>query len=247
LRDGFILGGLQPEVDAVFEDVVRSLSVIADAAHFTLIPVFTNVRDLVDDWSFWAYYFEGACFAAVAHAFAPRITALTIASSCDLPNLQPFGSHPLIDPNYSSSDLRIRHDDITLSRFDKTKLLAEWDVALQRLRVCNSPQPGSLLNCGQCEKCVRTMLALVALGKLADTPAFHLDDLTVGQVESAVRLGRSNLTLYPELIPPLLAIGRHDLAHTIERKIKVYHLSRLRRRLRQNTERPLARFLGKIR
>lgn len=223
-KDGLLVQGIQPEIDEVFEHVKSSLSVVAQEAGITIVPVSTNIRYLYDDWSFWVDEFEAAVFSAVAHAFNSRITSATIATSYDLPNLHPHGSHPMLDPNYSSRDLRIRHDDVTISRFAKTKLVADWDVALQHIRVCNSPKPHDTLNCGKCEKCVRTMLSLIALGVIDKTgDSLPMKDVSEGLIRSAVRMDKTSYPFYPELIAPLRERGRHDLVRAIEKKIADYN------------------------
>jgi len=59
-------------------------------------------------------------------------------------------------------------DGCQYRRVDKIKNFADWDIAQKYLNVCFK----SLDNCGSCEKCMRTLLALEILGKLdnfADT------------------------------------------------------------------------------
>ncbi len=51
-----------------------------------------------------------------------------------------------------------------------------------------------LLNCGKCEKCVRTMLALLALGVLHRSHAFPVNDVDEKLVASMDKL---NDTSYP--------------------------------------------------
>jgi hypothetical protein len=251
IRDGLVVYGLELDEPEAFECVLNLLSGVAQDVGITLIPVYTNVylqyrdEDAKNHWAFFYYKFMGAALAAVAHAFARRLTVVSIAADYDIPNQKPHGSHPILDPNYSSSDLRIRHDGITLSRFAKTKLVAGWDVALQNLRVCNQYkryQPGRL-NCGQCEKCVRTMLACLALGVLDQTSAFPRDDISEELLRSVVKLDYRTVPLYGELIAPLAERGRHDLADAVECKITEYHehqkLASRRARIRQLDQRYL--------
>jgi hypothetical protein len=233
MRDGLVVFGLELDDPEAFSYVVKSLSEAADAAGITLIPVTTNLylhyrnEDTKNHFAFWYNKFMGAALAAVGHALVERLSIVSISADYDIPNQRPHGSHPLLDPNYSSAALRVRHENLTLSRFERTKLVGEWDVALQHLRVCNrykSYGPGSL-NCGKCEKCVRTMLALAALGLLHKTRAFPHDDITEDLVQSTVKLKHSKAPLYRELIAPLLAGGRSDLARAVERKLSDYRKS----------------------
>ncbi|MBC7250179.1 MAG: hypothetical protein H5T62_07830 [Anaerolineae bacterium] len=228
LRDGLVVYGLEIDVPETYQLVVNMLQEVAPRAGLTLVPVYTNLylnyrhEDARNHFSFWKYEFQGAVFAAIAHAFARRLTVVSVASGDDIPNIYPYGTHPLLDPNYGSVDLRIRHDGVMRSRLERTRLIAEWDLALQHLRVCNQIRryrPGGL-NCGQCEKCVRTMLALLALGALNRTDAFPEKDITAELIRSAVEIDQDVIHYYQEVLPHLEARGRDDLARAVRQKLR---------------------------
>jgi hypothetical protein len=224
IKDGLLVYGLEVDQPQAFEYVVTSLSDIAQDASITLIPIHTNIRYLDDDWVFYRDEFQGAILSAIAHAFRQRLTTVSIAATFDIANLGPWGSHPLLDPNYSTSDIRIRHDGVAFSRLAKTRLVAGWDVGLQHLRVCNKIQYYSpnTLNCGVCEKCIRTMLALLVLGVLDKTNAFPFGDVSEEMV-TGVRIKDSyGESCYQELIDPLSDKGRDDLVRGIKRAIARY-------------------------
>jgi len=224
IKDVLLVYGLEVDQMLIFREIVCSLSVIAEDAGVTLIPVYTNARYLDDDWHFWAHGWEGALLSAVAHTFSRRLTRVSIASSYDISNMCPHGSHPLLDPNYSSSDLRICHDGIILSRLAKTRLISEWPAAFQHMRVCNKIQQYRpvTFNCGKCEKCVRTMLTLVALGVLHKTNAFPANDVTKDLVMKHVHIDDVAFPFYGELILPLAQKGRQDLVQAINYKLFNY-------------------------
>ena len=165
LVHGFDIGGLEHcgEENEIYKRTVALLSPIVEEAHTTLIPVFTNIRYLDDDVWFWIDKFFGAALASVAHVFSKRLSTVLIASGLDVPNVKPTGgaSHPILDPNYGSAELQLRHDGVRYTRLEKVKIVAEWDTALQNLRVCTMNPPDQI-NCGQCEKCIRTMLELAS-------------------------------------------------------------------------------------
>jgi len=225
VKDAILIFGLEVDQPAAFQHVLNSLSIVAQDAGVKLIPVETNIRYLNDDWVFWYWQFMGAALCAVAHVFARRLSVVSIASDYDLPNLRPHGSHPLIEPNFSSYDVRISYEGITLSRLAKTRLLADWDVALQNLRVCNKSEyyRSDRLNCGECEKCVRTMLALLVVGALKRACTFPQTDVSE-ELLSQTRLSDKVYPFYQELILPLQEIGRADLARCIERKLSPYRV-----------------------
>jgi hypothetical protein len=153
--------------------------------------------------------------------------AISEASILGLQNLGPYGTHPLLDPLYSSSDLRIRHDGIELSRLEKTRLIAGWDVALQNLRVCNQYRQyrSGRLNCGRCEKCVRTMLGLLAVGALDKTNVFPSQNVSVELVRGPMKSdppvwrGYDERASYIELFGPLTKLKRNDLVIAIKKLI----------------------------
>jgi hypothetical protein len=91
---------------------------------------------------------------------------------------------------------------------------------LRNLRVCNKTdvyRPGQL-NCGTCEKCVRTMLALVAAGAFANAPVFVQRELTPALIEG-LYWARDAKSWYEELIAPLAAVGRADLSRAVQRRL----------------------------
>lgn len=250
IKDGVLVCGLEIKETRVFGYVQDSISILAKNAGVQLIPIYTNIRDLgpVEDlvfWKdFWIKLFMGAAFSSVAHVLAKRLSLLSINSDHDIPNLHPFSSHPLINHNYSSSDLRIKLEGITMSRFDKTRLLAGWDIALQQLRVCNVTdiyQPEKL-NCGKCEKCVRTMLSLLALGVLEKAYAFPVQYVSEEMVNNSGPLASNTFFFSEELVDPLAKIGRHDLAQAVARKIAEYHRSKRRNKLRQTFVDPVLEY-----
>jgi hypothetical protein len=240
IKDALILYGQNIESDnrpESFQESFNVLSKVAQDAEIKLIPVYTNVRCLDESPDFFVRQFHGAILGAAAHVFSRRLTCVYISASDDIPglsllnerNLKPLGSHPLLDTNYSSSDLRIKHEGLRFSRIDKTKLVAGWNVALQNIRVCQPNWPGE--NCGQCEKCVRTMLALLALGVLDKTESFSKNDVSADMI-SRISISKPALSNsysyeqnYIELIPALKEKGRYDLVRAIEQLIERYRNS----------------------
>lgn len=233
IKDGILVYGVlqgENEYDPSFQNVVNAVKTMAEDAGLKLIQVYTNayahLRDLDPDFSFWRFEYHGSFLAAIAHAFAPRLSVASIASTYDFANLEPWGSHPLLDPLYSSSNLKIRHENAALSRLEKTKLVGEWDTALKHLRVCNekaSYQEGNY-NCGNCEKCVRTMMAFLSLGLLERIPTFQEKNVSKQKLVDTCYLSDNyEENCYRELIEPLTNMGRHDLVEGIEKIIKRYH------------------------
>lgn len=166
-----------------------------------LVEVRTDVRAFADPFSRWDHY-HGAALAAVAHLLAPHFSRVYVPATQTYAFLAPLGSHPLLDPLWSSEDVELVHDGLEASRLDKLAVVASEPAARHWLRVCWENRNGAY-NCGRCEKCLRTMVALDALGELdaftrvphristLDIERVKLPDLTQTWAESLARLERS--------------------------------------------------------
>lgn len=214
---GFDIGGVMERgmKYPVFDRAKEAILKITQDAGTRLALVYTNIRHLCDERELWLDSFFGAVLAAMAHSFSKRINLMFIPSSYDIPNLHPCGSHPLLDPEYSSYGMRIRHRDYELSRLEKIRIVSDWEAGFQNFRVCLANVPDHL-NCGKCEKCVRTMTELTALGLLHKTRAFEADRVLPGDIEQFDITIRVRPPFYRPLIPLLRHQGRDDLADTIE-------------------------------
>jgi hypothetical protein len=231
IKDGLIAYGLELERPETFDYVIDSLKDVPSAVGIELIPVKTNIyleyraEDRKNSFDFWVYKFQGAVLAAIAHAFSKRLAVLSIAATYDLPYLSLWGSHPLLDPQYSSVDLRIRHDGLVLSRLKKVEMIKDWDIAINHLRVCNQGlryEPGKL-NCGICEKCIRTALELLVVDRLDRCSTLPYDDVTADMVRHYGNIHDDYVkSCYLDLIPALNGIGRQDLVRAIEYRMEIY-------------------------
>lgn len=93
----------------------------------------------------------------------------------------PWGSTPLTDRLASTACMALEHDGSDTDRTEKVAWLARHTGACDLLRVCWEGEDKSV-NCGECEKCTRTMLNFWATG-LAVPRAFD-SPLTLRGVRS---------------------------------------------------------------
>ena len=70
-----------------------------------------------------------------------------------------------MDGHWSSDAVEFVHDGVEASRAAKMEKFIEQDAAMNNLRVCWWNQ-GNAYNCGECEKCLRTMINLYIAGGL---------------------------------------------------------------------------------
>lgn len=262
---GIDVGGYEslPGNEAHFDHVTQRLTSLAEHAGVSLVSAHTNLRHLDDSDELFSCIWFGSALAAVGHAFRGRISTMYIPSGNSADQLGPQGSHPLLDPHFSSSEVGIVHDGFGLSRLDKVGLVASWPEALASLRSCFAPfRDADVLNCGKCEKCLRTMTELLIHGRLAEARTFPFDDLRPEQLEALLpQRPRGRWTTHTEFLrdmPPLLSehasemwdemaeplrrLGRDDLAEIVERKVRQYRRSVAARTRATGRLRALAEF-----
>ena len=130
-------------------------------------------------------------------------------------------NHPTVDGLFSSQRITVVHDGARYPRFQKVRELAHWPAALGALRVCPG-DPGTELNCGVCEKCLRTRLELLAAG-VEETPALG-PSLTPVELWDERVLGAvaDRAITYEDLLSPLRARGLRELCKVLEEKIQAY-------------------------
>lgn len=162
---GFDVGRRKRDAEnALFERVHSRIGRIAADDGIKLTSVSTNLRHMKHTPGYWFDRFFGAACIAMGHAIVPGFGYLQFAGTHDIENLSPIGSNPAVDVQFSSQRLQVMHEGIRFSRLDKVRELLEWPLALDNLRVC-AQEGREQINCGVCEKCLRTRLELLAAGR----------------------------------------------------------------------------------
>ena len=141
------------QVNTHIEDVANNLNK-------QYIKIESNLREFSDNFCNWGYHYHGSALASVAILLQDIIGKIYIPSSYNTQDLFPWGTHPDTDALWSTEDMQIIHDKCE-ARIDKIKTISNYDVALNHLRVC---WQSGLYNCSKCEKCIRTMIGLYAMG-----------------------------------------------------------------------------------
>ncbi|MBT8409502.1 MAG: hypothetical protein KJN93_07745, partial [Alphaproteobacteria bacterium] len=129
--------------------------------------------------------------------------------------LEPWGSHPALDPLYSGRSVQTQHHGFEMSRMDKIRSIVDWQDALDLINVCTSRESGGT-NCGSCEKCLRTRVQLLACGALANAGAFAGSEVDPSELRNTIAPNRYSLQCFTDALEPLRQMGRHDLVDAIE-------------------------------
>lgn len=218
---------------ALRERVSSRLQTAATGLGRDLIEISTNIRSLTDQHVSWARAQFGPALAAVAVMLGSRVDRVLVPSSESYAHLEPCGSHPLLDPLWSTEAVEIVHDGAEASRNEKVEYLARMPGALAHLRVCWK-NPDNRYNCGRCEKCLRTMLNLLTVDALDLAPVFDAEldaraleempitlDLVYFHIDENLRRLRQKGTR-PELVAALQkAVTRYKAGHVVDHLTEV--------------------------
>lgn len=120
-----------------------------------------------------------SALAACAHALAGVFGRFGISGHATYAynQLEPDGSHAALDHHLSSDQLQVIYTGTRHPRSRKTEILADFPHVRESLRVCFGAlkfdeHTGMPVNCCECEKCVRTIAALLIIDKLEEFPTF---------------------------------------------------------------------------
>jgi hypothetical protein len=214
-----------------------------------LVEVETNSRELTNRHASWTYHQFGPALASVAQLLGGCAGKVYVPASESYAHLDPCGSHPLLDPLWSTETIGIDHDGGEATRNQKVAVLAGHPEILPMLRVCWENLDNSY-NCGRCEKCLRTMIHLQAAGALDKCPAFD----SPLRVDAVARMSIPNELVYFHAIENLRLLEPDDrnalLAQALRQAISRYEAETAVRRLIDFPMRnwlPVARVLaGKV-
>jgi hypothetical protein len=205
----------------------------ADEMGKNLILIETNLRELTDPYAEWGPLAHGAALASIGHLLHKQFSRIYIPASYTYTELFPWGSHPVLDHLWSSEALEFIHDSCEATRIQKAELIAQSDAALNNLRVCWENRNGKY-NCGECEKCIRTMINLLANNALDRCTTF--DSPLTPQKAARICANSAHIrTFIKENLKALEKVeGTHSLRKALERVLKRSpRRSRIRKRIRR--------------
>jgi hypothetical protein len=177
----------QPLQDDFLPQFLANAQLVADGVGAELVPIVSNVRRATAALGTWPPQHGGALIAS-ALALGPLLRRIHIAASTTYDRLYPWGSHPLLDPLWSTENLTVIHDGCELNTIDKTRVIAGLrpDLVMATLRPCAGF--GGAYNCGACSKCLRTMLDLLQFGYLEQCQTLP-HEIDVERLQVALRPG----------------------------------------------------------
>ena len=153
----------------------------------TLSADFINI--LHDGWWHGVKHGIAIISHAAIYAWLHRNDKIYIASTyCYLDSGYTCASDPSIDDNVRFFGCQVIHDGFDLSRQDKAQYVADFqkehNLNTIPLHVCWESQTGK--NCSYCEKCLRTIVALIIAGADPRTMGFEISDVTWKKLRNLV-------------------------------------------------------------
>jgi hypothetical protein len=155
---------------------------------------------------------HGSALAAAAHLLARRAGRLVIPSTNSSGGLVPWGSHPDLDPLWSSSRVRIEHDSVDTPRARKVAAIAGHALVQHHLRVCWENR-GPTANCSRCEKCVRTLVMLAVTPHYARFTGFDVETPLAPRIDALPPLA-------PHLVRPWELVAQIELDRALRRAVE---------------------------
>lgn len=197
------------------EDVLVLVRAAAEAVGKPLIVVDTDLRELSDPWADWTWFVYGGLIATSLLLERTHRTVLCAASVAD---------HHLPDEAVRWRGTGFGNDRTTLfiegrtsTRVEKIAAIAASGLARDTLRVCWQNLPGTI-NCGTCQKCTRTLVALAATGGLG-TIATLPDEIDLDTVARHPAVSRSDRAYLVEARDAAAEHGFGDIVVAIDRAL----------------------------
>lgn len=187
----FDTGGLLPEHGREKRAKFYSLSKrFAEEQGLKTVSVCTNLEETLSNAELRGEVYS---FRNLARALSIQglFSVYLLSSGISITNFdfdlhEPAYYEPLLVPCASTEGLSFFFSGMELERYDKLKLLLEWESSFRWLHPCQQGAPGEM-NCGHCKKCILDLTALYALGELENFEAvFDIEDF---RKNLAARLG----------------------------------------------------------
>ena len=175
----------------------------------------TNIKETRLQEADWAGLFCGAAIASVALVLERRYKNILISSTgeTDSNKLVRRCSTPITDPLYSTSTSTVIHYGTKYSRIDKTNFVSAHDHLLPYMKVCANSR--SEKNCGQCNKCYRTMINLYLNNCLYKSTSFPTNKFEIKKIPYVYHGSEVTKGFFEELQKYAEYKGREDISKAI--------------------------------
>lgn len=156
------------------QHTIHNQKIVADSYDLQLIPIVTNIRNVMESEMVFSQFHTFCDLGTVASlkkliggyyyasAYSRDEMTLSFTNSGNYDNIT--------EEVFTFDGFRMFSSGGEVTRFEKTRIIADNNVVYNYLDVCyhDAPNNTGFLNCSSCAKCVRTMASLELLGKLGN-------------------------------------------------------------------------------
>jgi hypothetical protein len=206
------------------------LEAIAESLGAKLFRMATNLRQTRWGKLPWENFASGAALSGSMLLLEGNFGTALIPASHSVAYDTGWGSHPLSDPLYSTSTMRILHDGASHTRVEKTEILVHHPLVLDHLHVCFLGQDThgqDDTNCSRCSKCYRTMLVLDALRKLKECKTFDATHYTVDLAASIECTTTAGKTFMLDVRALAERRGRSDIVRALDKSFRRSRIAKM--------------------
>ncbi len=148
----------------LFQERIDYVKNFATEHHLKLVTVDTNINEFLQQIHYYTHTFRSLAIPLILQKLFGVYYYSSSRSFFDFHFSMVPGSYELLSLQCLSTESLTFYScgGETSGRLEKTEVVSEFAPSYKYLNVCIKESS----NCGRCEKCVRTMLGLYALGKL---------------------------------------------------------------------------------
>ncbi len=184
-----------------WETVLIKIKQTAAEMGKSLITVKTNLRTIADKTDAnWGKKYSG-CFWEILYVSSLVSVGLCLQNSLQhiiIPTTLVEEKQSDLDKIWSNNKLVFQHDE-KISRLKKISYLSNFPSTINNLRVCYLIKEGNI-NCGHCEKCIRTIVAATLLGVKLNEANFTRMPVLKDIINLDIREGTLNHSFWLELM-----------------------------------------------
>jgi len=198
-----------------WDAMIRRSQRIAEIYAKRLIVVETNLKEFNSFFNLSRFANFGATLATIAQLLDFKTVLVNSADTYE--RIFASGSHPLLDPLWSTEVCGIVHTGLEADRAKKIQLIKDHPDALNNLWFCLK-DPNA--NCGKCSKCIRTYIAL----KLNGVDDFPFSSPVQISDIAKVPIDNAEILSFFEKFRILASESHHDIERQLRKLILEYKI-----------------------
>lgn len=200
-----------------FSQALKALRKVAYEENKNIIIVESNYREIIEPVLEWEWNL-GSALGAVVLFLNPGFKKVYIPSGMKKTQLCPYGTHPDLDPLWSTSKVKIIHDGCEYGRLEKViHRVSKSSLALRHLRVCCLTLKNKY-NCNECFKCIQTKIELYCAGVLDKAETFDRK-INLESVKNVYYYTELNFHIFG--IEALDYLKKHNLNPALQEAIEI--------------------------